>query len=104
MKRNEFLDEVNYDQHVLCNKSSTDYNVTSKYCTEKRLLAYDFTFFSKNPKELCNRLRLIIQINKVGKNSAKFYEEVVAIIKKILDYECITTTQHKNLSIKFKLR
>ena len=52
------------------------------------------TFFSSNPNELCNRIKLPLQHKPSGFISNLINEEIVAIADKLLDYKCISTKQH----------
>ena len=63
-------------------------------------------FFSENPNELCNELKLLLQEKQAGKISNKINEEIVAIIDKFSEYKSITAPQHKKtyLKIQFFIR
>ena len=60
-------------------------------------------FLSENPNELCDRLRLLLQENHAGNNSDIFNQEIVAIVDKLLEYECISKRQHRQILIKSNL-
>ena len=54
-------------------------------------------FMSKNPFELCDRLKLLLQEKQAGNNSEKISEKIVAIVDELLKYKGISTKQHKIL-------
>ena len=58
---------------------------------------------SSNPDELCNRLRLLLQEKHAGNNSDIINDEIIAVVDKLLEYECITKKQHKQKLIKCNL-
>ena len=47
-------------------------------------------FFSSDPKELCDRLKLFLQEKHAGNNSVLINEEFVALLDKLLDYKCLS--------------
>ena len=52
-------------------------------------------FLSSNPNELCNRVKLLIQEERVRKNIDMINQEMAARFVKFSEYKCITSTQHK---------
>ena len=60
-------------------------------------------FLSSDPDELCNRLKILLQEKHAGNNSDIINQEIVAIVDKLLEYECITKIQHKQIVIKCNL-
>ena len=58
---------------------------------------------SSNPNELCNRLKLLLQEKHAGTNSNLIDEEIVAIVDNLLEYNCISKKQHKQILIKCNL-
>ena len=50
-------------------------------------------FLSSDPKELCDRLKLLLQEKHAGNNSDIINEEIVVIIDKLLEYKCISKKQ-----------
>ena len=60
-------------------------------------------FLSKNPDEICDRLKLLLQEKQAGNNSKINNEENVAINDTFLEYNCNTSYQHKKFSSKFNL-
>ena len=59
------------------------------------------TFLLFDPKALRDRLKLLIQQKPAGNNSGLITEKVVAIVDKLLEYECISKKQHKILLHKY---
>ena len=57
-------------------------------------------FLPKNPNELCDSLKLLLQEKQDETNSDIFREEIVAINDKCLDCKCISTKQHRFLLLK----
>ena len=45
--------------------------------------------------ELCDRLKLILQEKQAVINSVRIIEQMVAIFDSLLEYKCITPTQHR---------
>ena len=55
-------------------------------------------FLSSDPSELRHRLKLLLQEDQAGNNSNIISnQEIIAIIDTLLEYKCITPTQHKKL-------
>ena len=48
-------------------------------------------WLSYDPKELCDRLTIIIQGKQAGKIFTKIGEEFIAMADKILEYKCVST-------------
>ena len=63
----------------------------------KRNFSQKTRFFSFDPSELCDRLKLLLQKKQAGNNSNEIDEESVATAKKFLEYNCISTEQYKFL-------
>ena len=92
-----FLDEMHFDIHAK-SKSFRDKNLKKNFYNKRVLLGSDLQkgiFLSVNPDEICNRLRLIIQEKRAGNDANRFDSGVIPIVDKLLDYKCITRTQHK---------
>ena len=60
-------------------------------------------FLSSDPDELCNGLKLLFQEKQAGNNSGKINQEIVAIVDKLLEYNCTSKKQHKQILIKCNL-
>ena len=57
-------------------------------------------FLSPDPNELCDRLNLLLQEKQAGNISDITNKEIVAIVDKRLEYNCVSTKEHKILLIK----
>ena len=56
-----------------------------------------YIFLPSDPDELVDQLKLLY-FEKVGENdSILIIEQIVAIIDKLMDYECISPSQHQNI-------
>ena len=99
-----FWDEMHFDK-LPRGKSLRDKNRIKNYFSEKRFVASGLRtiFLSENPNEICDKLRLLLQEKQTGNNSDIINQEIVAIIDKLLEYKCITATQHKKILKKFNL-
>ena len=60
-------------------------------------------FLSSDPNEVCDRLRLFLQEKHAGNNFDTNNDEIVAIIDKLLENNCISMKQHKQILIKCNL-
>ena len=60
-------------------------------------------FLSFDPKELCDRLKSLLQEKRAGNNSDIIYQETVAVVDKLIEYKCISKKQQKQLLIKRNL-
>ena len=58
-------------------------------------------FLPSDPDELVDQLKLLYFEKVGGNDNPMFSEQIVAIIDKLLEYECITTNQHQNISSSF---
>ena len=57
-------------------------------------------FLSSDPDELCERLKLLLQERQAGNNSDIVNREIVPIVVKLLEYNCISEKKHKQILIK----
>ena len=56
-----------------------------------------YIFLTSDPDELVGQLKLLY-FEKVGENdSFLIIEQIIAIIDNLLEYECITPSQHQNI-------
>ena len=58
---------------------------------------------STDPKELCNRLKLLLQEKHARNNSDFFNVETVAIVDNLLECKCLSKKQHKQILIERNL-
>ena len=56
-----------------------------------------YVFLPSDPDELVDQLKLLY-FEKLGRNdNPQLNEQIIAIVNKLLEYECITTNQHQNM-------
>ena len=93
---NNFLDEIHFNIRAT-GKSNRDRTLIINYYNKRSILASGLrtVFFSENPYELCDRLKLLIQEKRAGNISNIIKEEIVAIFDKLLEYISITASEHK---------
>ena len=60
-------------------------------------------FLSSDPNELCDRIKFLLQEKQAENNSNKISQEIVAMVDKLLKYECISKKQHKQILYKCNL-
>ena len=60
----------------------------------------NFVFLPSDPDELVDQLKLYFE-NIGGNDSFLLNEQIIAIVDKLLEYECITTNQHQNILSNF---
>ena len=87
---------MNYDTKSI-SRPSIRHNSIIKILESPAIMASGVKtiFFSENPNELCDRLKLLLQEKHGGNNSDMINDEIVAIVDKLLEYKCITKNQHK---------
>ena len=56
-----------------------------------------------DPKELCNRLKLLLQVKQAENNCDIINEEFFVIVDNVLEYKSISQNQHKQSLIKCSL-
>ena len=102
----DFAKEMHFDKKASSNKSTRDRTLIKLLKSPGLMISAsgisNTIFLSSNPDELCKRLKLLIQEKRAGNNSKVNNEEIVAINHKLLEYKCMTPTQHKKIK-KFNL-
>ena len=103
----DFAQEMHSDQIALGNKSIRDGKLI-KIHNSPGLMVFasgisKTIFLSSDPNELCDRLKLLLQEKHAGNNSDIINDEIVVIIDKLLEYNCITKKQHNQILIKSNL-
>ena len=58
---------------------------------------------SSDPSELCDRIKLLLQQKQAGNISNIITGKIIAIVDKLLEYNCISKKQHKQILIKGNL-
>ena len=109
----DFLDGIRFDTHTR-SKSLRDRNVIKIYFNKRSPLSSGLEksettiLFSEEPKESFDRFCLISQEKQAENVTNRLDKEVYAKIDKLLEYKCITLTQHKffflKILISYKIR
>ena len=103
----DFAKEMNFDTKALDNKSTLDRTLIKLLKSPGLMVSASGVsktiFLSSDPDELCIRLKLLFQEKQAGNNSDIINQEIVAIVDKILEYECISMKQHKQILLKCNL-
>ena len=103
----DFAKEMHFDPKASGNKSTRDRKLIKLLNSPGLMLSASglskTIFLSSDPKELCDRLKLLLQEKHAGKNSDIINDEIVIIVDKLLEYKCISKKQHKQILIKCKL-
>ena len=59
--------------------------------------ASQIIFLPSDPDELVDQLKLLYFEKLGGNDNRQLNEQTIAIVDKLLEYECITTNQHQNM-------
>ena len=91
----EFAEEMKFDIENIGRQSPKD-SSTVELLKSPAVMASGVStmFLSSDPNEVCDRLLILLQEKRAGKNSNKINEEVVAIIDKLLEYKSFTPCEH----------
>ena len=96
MKYN-FLRDTNYDL-IYGDKKSNKYNFINRFFQPQLGSGLNkFIFLPTDPNELVDHLKLFVLEKIGGIDNSMLSEQIVAITDKILEYECVTTNQHKSM-------
>ena len=101
----EFGKKMNYDTKST-GRPSTRLTSIIKILESPAIMASGISrtiILSSDPNELCDRLKLLLQEKQAGNNSDIINDEIVAIVDKLLQYECISKKQHKQILFKCNL-
>ena len=103
----DFAKEMHFDLKAPGNKSIRDRKLIKLLKSPGLMVSASGVsktiFLSSDPDELCNRLKLLLQEKHAGNNSDIINQEIVAIIDKLLEYECISKKQHEQILTKCNL-
>ena len=103
----DFAKEMNFDVRAQGNKSTRDRTLIKLLKSPGLMVSASgiskTIFLSSDPNELCDGSKLLLQEKQAGNNSNIINEEMVVIIDKLLEYKCMTPTQHKKLLNNFNL-
>ena len=99
----DFASEKNFDIKAQGNKS-TRHRTLIKLLKSPGLMVSasgvsETIFLSSDPNELCDKLKLLLQEKQGGNISDIINQGIVAIVDKLLVYECISKNQHKQILI-----
>ena len=59
--------------------------------------ASQFIILPSDPNELVDQLKLLYFEKLGGNDNPQLNEQIIAIVYRLLEYECITTSQHQNM-------
>ena len=92
-----FAKKMNFDLKASGNKSTRDRTLIKLLKSPGLMVSASglskTIFLPSDPNELCDRLKLLLQEKQAGNNSDIINEEIVAIVDKLLEYECICKKQ-----------
>ena len=90
----DFPKEVNFDTKALGNKSTRDRTLVKLLKSPRLMISASSVlktiYLSSDPDELCNRLKMLLQEKHAGNNSDIVNQEIVAIVDKLLENNCIS--------------
>ena len=69
----------------------------SGLCESYREYSQQYIFLPSDPDELVDQLKLLYFEKVGGNDNPQLNEEIIAIIDKLLEYECISPSQHQNI-------
>ena len=101
----EFANEMNYDTKSI-GRPSVRHESMIRLLDQPAIMASGISktiILSSDPNELCDRLKLLLQEKNAGNNSKLIDEEIVAIVDKLSEYNCISKKQQKQILIKCNL-
>ena len=71
------------------------------YREYSRSSTQQYIFLASDPDELVDQLKLLYFEKVGGNHSFLINEQIIAIIDKLLEYECISPSQHQNIRSTF---
>ena len=95
----DFAKEMHFDTKAQGNKSTRDRTLI-EVLKLPAIMASGVSktiFLSSDPYELCNKLKLLLQEKHAGNKSDIINDEIVVIVDKLLEYNCISKKQHKQI-------
>ena len=103
----DFAKEMHFDQKAVGKKPTREKTLIKLLKSPGFLISAlgvsKIIFLPSDPDELCERLKLLLQEKHGGNNSDLNNQEIVAIVDKLLEYNCISKKQHKQILIKCNL-
>ena len=100
----EFGKEMNFNIKQKGRKSDRERSLI-KLLKSPTIMASGISTFilSSNSDEFCDRLKLVLQEKHAEDNSDLINQEIVAIVDKLLEYNCLSKKHHKQNLIKCNL-
>ena len=102
-----FAKEMHFDQKAVGKKSTRDRTLIKLLKSPGLIVSASgitkTIFLSSDPDELCESLKILLQEKHAGNISDIINDEIVTIVDKLLEYECIIKKQHKQILIKCNL-
>ena len=102
-----FAEEMNFDVKSQGKKSNWDKTLIKVLKSPDFMISApgisNAIFLLSDPNELCDRLNIIIPEEQSGNSSDLNNEKNIAIVDKLLEYNCIFKKQHKQVLIKSNL-
>ena len=98
----DFAKEKNFDTKAQSNKPARDRTLIKILKSPGLMVSasrVSTIFLSSDPNELCDRIKLLLQQKQAGNNCNIFNVEIVAIVDKLLEYNCMSKKQHKQILI-----
>ena len=93
----DFAKEMLFDKRGIGNTSTRDRTLIKLLKSPAILASGVSTIFSpSNPGELCDRLKLLLQDKQAENNSDINNEEIIAIVKKLIEYKRISKKNNIN--------
>ena len=94
----EFGKKINFNIKQKGRKSVTDKSLI-KLLKSPAIMANGFLtiYLSSDPEELCNRLKILLQEKHAGNKFNIINDEIVAIVDKLLEYNCQSMKQHEQI-------
>ena len=103
----DFAKEMNFDSRGQGRKSTRDRTLIKLLKSPGLMVSASGVsktiILSSDPKELSDRLKILLQEKKGGNNSDLINDEIVAIVDKLLEYKCISKKQQKQISVECNL-
>ena len=103
----DFAKQLDFDVKALGRKSTRDSTLRKVLKSPGLMVSASGVsktiFLSSDPDELFDRFKLLLQEKQAGNNSELINDEIIAIVDKLLQYQCICKKQHKQLLINCNL-
>ena len=103
----DFSEELNFDVKSMGNKSTGDRTLIKFFKLPGLLVSTsgnsNLIFLSSDPKELCDKLKILIQEGKAGNKSDVIIQENFAKVDKSIENKCICKEQRQHFLIKCNL-